>query len=48
MQISICIAPVSLHALMKTLESNISEACKVQVDCLEDSKSDFYDKNDMK
>ena len=48
MQISICIAPVSLHAFMKTLESNISEACKVQVDCLEDSKSDFYDKNDMK
>ena len=33
---------------MKTLNSNISEAYKVQVDCLEDSESDSYDKNDMK
>ena len=33
---------------MKTLKSNISEACKVLVDCLKDSKSDSYDKNDMK
>ena len=33
---------------MKTLKSNISEACKVQVDCLKDSESDSYDKNDMK
>ena len=33
---------------MKTLKSNISEAHKVQVDCLKDSESDFYDKNDMK
>ena len=31
------ISPVSLHAFMKTLKSNISEACKVQVDCLKDS-----------
>ena len=42
------ISPVSLHAFMKTLKSNISEAYKVQVDCLKDSESDSYDKNDMK
>ena len=29
-------------------KSNISEAYKVQVDCLKDSESDFYDKYDMK
>ena len=45
---SICISPVSLHAFMKTVESNISEAYKVQVDCLKDSKSDSYDKDNMK
>ena len=45
---SIGISPVSLHAFMKTLKSNISEAYKVQVDCLKDSESDCYDKNDMK
>ena len=33
---------------MKTLKSNISEGYKVQVDCLKDSESDSYDKNDMK
>ena len=33
---------------MKTLKSDISEAYKVQVDCLKDSESDSYDKNDMK
>ena len=33
---------------MKTLKSNISEAHKVQVDCLKDSESASYDKNDMK
>ena len=33
---------------MKTLKSNISEAYKVQVDCLKDSQPDSYDKNDMK
>ena len=43
---SIGILPVSLHAFMKTLKSNISEAYKVQVDCLKDSESDSYD-NDM-
>ena len=32
---SIGISPVSLHAFMKTLKSNISEAYKVQIDCLE-------------
>ena len=31
---SIGISPVSLHAFMKTLKSNISEAYKVQVDYL--------------
>ena len=45
---SIGISPVSLHALMKTLKSNISEACKVKVDCLKDSESVSYDKNDIK
>ena len=33
---------------MKTLKSGISEAYKVQVDCLKDSESDSYDKNYMK
>ena len=42
------ISPVSLHAFMKILKSNISEAYKVQVDCLKDSEPDSYDKNDMK
>ena len=32
---------------MKTLKSDISEAYKVQVDCLKDSESDSYDENDM-
>ena len=45
---SIGISPVSLHAFMKTLKSNISEAYKVQVDCLKDSESDSYNKNDVK
>ena len=45
---SIGISLVSLHAFMKTLKSDISEAYKVQVDCLKDSESDSYDKNDMK
>ena len=33
---------------METLKSNISEAYKVQVDCLKDSYFDSYDTNDMK
>ena len=41
------ISHVSLHAFMKTL-SDISEAYKVQVDCLKDSESDLYHKNNMK
>ena len=45
---SIGISPVRLHAFMKTLKSNISEAYKVQFDCLKYSKSETYDKNDMK
>ena len=32
---------------MKTLKSNILEAQKVQVDCLNNSEPDSYDKNDM-
>ena len=42
------ISSVSLHAFMKTLKINISEAYIVQVDCLKDSESDSYDKNEMK
>ena len=34
---SIDISPVSLHAFTKTLKSDISKACKVQVGCLKDS-----------
>ena len=45
---SIGISPVSLHAFMKTLKRNISEAYKVQIDGLKDSESDSYDKNYMK
>ena len=45
---SIGISPVSFHASIKTLKSNISEAFKVQVYCLKDSEFDSYDKNDMK
>ena len=45
---TIGISPVSLHAFMKTLKSNILEAQKVQVDCLKNSESDSYDKNNMK
>ena len=33
---------------MKSLRSDISEAYKVQVDCVKDSESDSYDENDMK
>ena len=33
---------------MKSLRSDISEAYKVQVDCVNDSESDSYDENDMK
>ena len=43
-----CISTVSLHAFIKTLRSDISESYKVQVDCLKDSESDSYYKNDMK
>ena len=42
------ISPVSLHAFMKTLKSIISEAYKVQVDCLKNSEPDSCDKNNMK
>ena len=46
---SVVISPVSLHAFMKTLKSNVSEAYKVQVDYLKDSESyDPYGENDMK
>ena len=45
---SIGISPVSLHAFMKTFKSNISEAYKLQFDCLKDSESDTQDKNGTK
>ena len=45
---SIGISRVSLQAFTKTLKSNISEVHRVQVNCLKDSESDSYDKNDMK
>ena len=45
---SIAISPVSLHAFMKTLKSDISETYKVQVGCLKDSEYDSYDRNVMK
>ena len=38
------ISPASLYAFTKSLKSNISEAYKVQVDCLKDSESDSYNK----
>ena len=37
-----------LTRIYENLKSNISEAYKVQVDCLKDLESDSYDKNDMK
>ena len=45
---SIGISPLSLQAFIKTLKSNISKAHTVHVDCLKDSESDSYDKNNMK
>ena len=45
---SIDVSPVSSQTFMKTLKGNISEAYKVQVDCLKDSEPAYYDKNDMK
>ena len=45
---SIGISRASLHTFMITLKDNISEAYKVQGDCLEVSESDSCDKNDMK
>ena len=45
---TIAISPVILQTFMKTLKRNISEAYKVQVDCLKDSESGSYDKNDIK
>ena len=42
------ISPVSLHAFMKTLRSNISESYKAQIDCFKNSKPDSCDKNDLK
>ena len=39
---------MKLDKVMNSIRSDISEAYKVQVDCLEDSESDSYDKNSMK
>ena len=33
---------------MKIIKGNISEAYKLQVDCLKDSDPDSYNENDMK
>ena len=44
----ICISPASLHAYMRTLNSNISEAYKGQIGCFNDSESDIYDENYLK
>ena len=41
---SFSILPIILHAFMNTTKRNISEAYKVQVDCLKYSESDSYDK----
>ena len=41
------ISPASLHAFTKTLKSDISEAQEVQVDRVNNSESDSYNKNDM-
>ena len=39
---------MELGKAMSTLKSDISETYKVQIDCLEDSESDSYNKSDMK
>ena len=39
---------MELDKVMSTLKSDISETYKVQIDCLEDSESDSYNKSDMK
>ena len=41
-------AKKKLDKVMNTTKRDIPEAYKVQVDCLEDSEPDSYDKNDMK
>ena len=45
---SIGVSLFNLHAFMKTLKSDISEAYKAQVDGFKGSESDSYDKNDLK
>ena len=39
---------MKLDKVMKTIKNNISEVYKVQVDCLENSEPDSFDKNDRK
>ena len=39
---------MKLDKVINTINSDISEAYKVQVECLEDSESDSFEKNDMK
>ena len=34
--------------IWRTLNTDVSEGYKVQVDCLKDSEPDSYDKNNMK
>ena len=38
----------NLTRIYENFKSNISEVYKVQNDCLKDSESDSYDKNNMK
>ena len=39
---------MKLDKVLNTIKINISEVYKVQVDCLENSESDSFDKNDTK
>ena len=39
---------MKLDKVINTINSDISEVYKVQVECLQDSKSDSFEKNDMK
>ena len=41
-------AKMKLDKVLNTIKINISEVYKVQVDCLENSESDSFDKNDTK
>ena len=40
-------AKMKLDKVTNTIKSNISEACRVQAECQEDSEAHSYDKNNM-